>query len=113
MEVLALHNGTATVDADALDYTVYAKLRLNEIADASVTVELTGTGAAQRMQLKVTSPTVAVDVYAVRERLPGIDLGAGNGGGGDSGNDGDNWTPGTTDFLFGTESYTPNPNIVF
>ena len=113
MEVLALHNGTDAVDADAIDYTVYAKLRLNEITDVAVTVELTGTGAAQRMQLKVASPTISVDVYAVRERLPGIDLGAGNGGGAGGGNDDDNWTPGDKNFLFGSESYTPNANIVF
>ncbi|MET0462083.1 MAG: hypothetical protein ABW007_02980 [Chitinophagaceae bacterium] len=113
MEVLAMHNGTDTIDADAIDQTSYAKLKLGTLLGLVVSVELSGVGAAQRMQLKVASPTTSVDVYAVRERLPGIDLGTTQGGGAGAGNDDSNWTPGDTDFIFGSESYTPNPNIVF
>ena len=107
-EVLAVHNGDADTDADDVNYTAYAETAINEITDLAITVVLSGVGAAQRMQLKVTSPTVAVDVYAVRERLPGIDTNAP-----ESGGDNDSWTPGDPNIIFSSATYTPDPNIVF
>lgn len=106
MEVVALHNGTADVDADEVDVSAYATLRVGSLpTDLDVTVELVGTGTSQRMVLKVVSPTVAVDVFSVRERLPGLDV---------DGTDGiNNWTLADPNFYFGSQSYTPNPDIVF
>lgn len=104
IEVLAMHNGTDTVDADVIDYTSFAKLKIGMLADLQVSVELVGTGAAQRMQLRVSS-TDAVDVFAIRERIPGMDAGTGAGG------DANPWTPGDPNFIFGA-AYTPDPNIV-
>lgn len=110
MEVLAVHNGTTVADASEVDYTSYAKLKLGVLSNMLVDVDLSGAGAAQRMRLRVTSPDTSVDVYAVRERIPGVDAGTSGGG---TGSDGDNWTPGEPAFLFGAESYTPDPAIVF
>lgn len=105
-EVLALHNGTATADADSVDVTSYAKLQTgNGIAGLAISVDLVGTGASQRLELNVSSADFAVDVFAVRERLPGLDV--------DTTDGINNWVVADPNFYFGAQSYTADPSIVF
>lgn len=66
IEILAMHNGTTTVDATTVDYNQYAKLKLGTITGFAVTITLTGTGATQAMNLVVNSG-MAVDVRTIRE----------------------------------------------
>jgi hypothetical protein len=65
MKVFAHHNGTATLDADAIDDVVYSKLKLGAAFNHTVSVELNGTGASQKMQLKVAG-TAAISAKATR-----------------------------------------------
>ena len=67
-EIFALHNGSPAADADDIDFTNYAKLKTGTIAGLDIDVVLAGTGAAQTMDLQVTS-TGSVDVKAIREVL--------------------------------------------
>lgn len=66
VEILATHDGTGSADATATDYNVYAKLRMGSITGLSFSVDVSGTGAAQVMRLRVTS-TMSADVRATRE----------------------------------------------
>lgn len=66
VEILATHDGTTAADATDTDYNVYAKLRMGNITGLSFSVDVSGTGAAQVMRLRVTS-TMSVDVRATRE----------------------------------------------
>ena len=68
MEVLAIHNGTASSDASAKDETVYAKLKVGSNFNYTLSVVLSGVGAAQALQLKVASTEIGgVTVKAYRE----------------------------------------------
>ena len=66
VEVLAIHNGTAVADATAVDYTVYAKLKIGTLPGLTFVVNTSGTGVTQNMNLTVTA-TNAVDVAVIRE----------------------------------------------
>ena len=66
VEVLAVHNGTSSSDATGADYNVYAKLRMGVVTGLTFTVDVTGVGASQVLNLKVTS-SMSCDVKAVRE----------------------------------------------
>ncbi|MHA1806201.1 MAG: hypothetical protein ACTSX2_01340 [Candidatus Thorarchaeota archaeon] len=69
VEILGTHDGHingAGADATDTDYTVYAKLKMGNIVGLTFTVDVSGSGVAQVMNLKITS-TTAVDVRAVRE----------------------------------------------
>ncbi|MFA6198795.1 MAG: hypothetical protein WC679_00060 [Bacteroidales bacterium] len=68
VEINAIHDGKATADATTADYTVFSKLKLGEITGLTYSVELSGTGVSQSMQLKIAS-TTAVDVEAIRTIL--------------------------------------------
>jgi hypothetical protein len=65
-EIFALHDGEATGDATTVDFSKYAKLKTGNIAGLTVEIVLNGTGAAQTMDLQVTS-TSSVNVKAVRQ----------------------------------------------
>ena len=64
-EIFGVHNGSATSDATATDKSVYAKLKIGIYFNASVTIDLDGTGATQKMRLRV-SATNAVTFKARR-----------------------------------------------
>ena len=69
VEILSTHDGhnvSGGVDATQADDTQYAKLKVGNISGLSFIVDVSGVGAAQVMNLKVSS-TTAVDVRAVRE----------------------------------------------
>jgi hypothetical protein len=69
VEILATHDGHingAGADATDADHTTYAKLKMGAITGLTFTVDVSGSGVAQVMNLKVVS-TTAVDVRAVRE----------------------------------------------
>lgn len=68
-ELLAHHNGTVLADATIADAIVYGKLKTGLLLGLDVTVTITGIGAAQAMNLVVTS-TTAVDVVFTREPHP-------------------------------------------
>lgn len=66
MEVFAINDGTLAADATDVDFNRSSRLRLNgNITGDQVTVVLNGTGAAQTMDLVVTS-TDTVTVHATR-----------------------------------------------
>lgn len=70
MEVLAIHNGTASSDASSTDQTTYAKLKVGSTFNYTLSVALSGVGAAQAMQLKVASTEIGgVNVKAFREMV--------------------------------------------
>lgn len=66
VEILATHNGTAAADATDADFNVYAKLKMGSIPGLTFNVDVSGTGAAQTMRLRVTS-SLAIDIKAIRE----------------------------------------------
>lgn len=66
IEILALHDGTLTVDATNVDHTKYAKLKMGNITGLTINVDLTGAGALQKLRLRVGS-TMPVEVRSVRE----------------------------------------------
>lgn len=67
VEILATHDGSSSSDATDTDYTVYSKLRMGgNLQGLSFSVDVSGTGAAQVMRLRVSS-TASVDVRATRE----------------------------------------------
>lgn len=68
VEVLGTHDGTSAADATAADYNVYAKLRMGAITALQFSVDVSGTGAAQIMRLRVQS-TMSCDVRAIRETI--------------------------------------------
>ncbi len=68
VEILATHDGTSAADATQTDYNVYAKLRIGNLAGLQFSVDVSGTGSAQTMRLRVQS-TTAVDVKATRELI--------------------------------------------
>lgn len=61
----AVHNGTATIDADDTDETSYAKLKVGSPFSISASIVLSGSGATQTMALQV-SAGAAVTVRALR-----------------------------------------------
>lgn len=65
-EVFAQHNGHAVADATAADSTVYARLKNGANFNVQITVDVSGTGAAQQFRLRVASSTPGIDVNAVR-----------------------------------------------
>jgi len=68
VEVLATHDGHTTADATVTDYTVYSKLRIGTLSGLQFSVDVSGSGAAQTMRLRVSS-TTSVDVRATRELI--------------------------------------------
>lgn len=68
-EVWATHNGTPSADATQADDTVYAKLKIGADFNLTLSVDLSGTGAAQVMRLRAASTTAGVDVRVTRERV--------------------------------------------
>jgi flagellin-like hook-associated protein FlgL len=66
LKIVAVHNGDAAADANAVDWTEYARLDVgNTIAGLNFDVTVSGTGVGQTMNLRISS-TDAVDVSAVR-----------------------------------------------
>ena len=68
VEILSTHDGHANADATQTDFTVYSKLRIGTLSGLQFSVDVSGTGAAQTMRLRVSS-TTAVDVKATRELI--------------------------------------------
>lgn len=68
VEILGTHDGHSTADATQTDYTVYSKLRIGTLAGLQFSVDVSGSGAAQSMRLRVSS-TTSVDVRATRELI--------------------------------------------
>lgn len=69
MVIWATHDGHAGADANDADYAKYGIVKMGAaITGLSVVVTVSGTGAAQTMNIAVTS-TMAVDVRMVRENL--------------------------------------------
>jgi len=69
IEVFATHDGhnvSGGADATQADDTQYAKLKVGNLSGLDISIDVSGAGAAQVMNLKVVS-TDAVDVRAVRE----------------------------------------------
>ena len=66
VEVLATHDGHSSADATQTDYTVYSKLRIGNVQGLQFSVDVSGSGAAQVMRLRVQS-TTSCDVRAIRE----------------------------------------------
>ena len=64
-QVSAIHNGIGAGDATAVDYQLYAKLRLTNIPNDSIIADVSGAGAAQVMRLRVNLPN-NFDVRVVR-----------------------------------------------
>jgi hypothetical protein len=65
-EIYAVHDGTASADATAVDYAEYARLRSGaQISGLSFDVVLAGTAGTQTMGIEVTS-TASVDVRVIR-----------------------------------------------
>lgn len=65
-EIDAVHDGTPSSDAVDVDYTKYAKLKLNSnIAGLTIDVSLNGAAAAQVMRLTAAA-TAAIEVSAAR-----------------------------------------------
>lgn len=66
-EVFAGHNGHASADAIEVDDTIFARLKHGANFNRTISVVLTGTGAAQQMCLSVASTEPSgVNVYAKR-----------------------------------------------
>lgn len=59
VEVFAIHDGTAAADASNVDDTVYAKVKIGSGVNATISVDLNGTGAAQTMRLRVSASSAA------------------------------------------------------
>ena len=68
VEILATHNGTTASDATGADYSVYAKLRMGEVTGLTFSVDVSGSGAAQVLRLRVAS-TMSADVRVARELI--------------------------------------------
>lgn len=69
IEIMATHDGHNTsggTDATDTDFTSYAKLRMGIITGLSFIVDVSGSGAAQFINLKVSS-TLAADIKSIRE----------------------------------------------
>lgn len=66
IKVFATHNGTAAADATSTDSTVFGKLKLGSNFNASVSVDVNGTAAAQTMRLRVASTSAGVTFTAKR-----------------------------------------------
>jgi len=71
MKVSAMHNGTSSADATPTDDTVHTKRFFagNKVAGLTIVTDVSGTGAAQVMNLKVTT-TNASTVYFRRADTP-------------------------------------------
>jgi hypothetical protein len=54
-EVYATHDGTLLVDAVDTDETIYAKLKVGAAFNAVITTDVSGAGASQMMNLKVSA----------------------------------------------------------
>ena len=64
-EIFAAHDGHSGGDAANVDDTVYAKLKLGSMASPTISIELSGAGASQKIQLKVAN-SVATSFRAKR-----------------------------------------------
>jgi hypothetical protein len=64
-EVYAIHDGTLLVDAVNVDDNLYSKIKTGAAFNKVVSVDLSGTGASQVMQLKITA-SASVSVTATR-----------------------------------------------
>ena len=70
MEVVGLHNGTASADASGTpDQSVAFKLKQGSNFNLSITIDLNGTGAAQVMRVRAASTSAGVTVTARRIEL--------------------------------------------
>lgn len=68
-EILAIHNGTSSLDATSVDSNEYGIVNLGAaIAGLTISITLTGTGAAQAMNLSVSS-TDSVNITVARIKL--------------------------------------------
>lgn len=68
LEVRAIHNGTPTADATTTDDDVTHKLKTGTSFDATVAVDLNGTGVTQYMRLRIGA-TSAVSVKVARRTV--------------------------------------------
>lgn len=66
LEVVAVHDGTASADAVAVDNAISNKLKLNSVFNLSVSVDLSGIGVVQVMRLRAASTTAGVTITARR-----------------------------------------------
>lgn len=66
LEIIALHNGTAAADATTVDDAVSSKLKLGSVFNLTVSVDLNGTGASQKMRLRLASTSAGVTATARR-----------------------------------------------
>jgi len=69
-EVYAVHNGTDSADATGTDLTKYARLRIGNGFNVRVKVDLDGSGAAQKMRLRIS----ANNGITVRARRLGVNF---------------------------------------
>lgn len=65
LEIFAVHNGKAAADADDTDDAVGPKLKIGSAVGGVVSVDLDGTGATQKMRLRV-SAAAAVTFRSLR-----------------------------------------------
>lgn len=65
VEILAVHNGTPTVDATTTDYSIYSMLIVGSDIGLTFAITLTGTGASQNMNLSIASST-SVNVKVIK-----------------------------------------------
>lgn len=69
VKITAMHNGTTASDANEVEYNKYSIVQSGtEISGLTITVDQSGTGAAQVMNLKVAAAG-DVDVASVRETI--------------------------------------------
>lgn len=73
VELYVGHNGHAGADANAIDKTVYAKLKIGTNFDVNYTVAISGVGAAQVMTVSVVaSAAVSVRAHYTRIKAQGL-----------------------------------------
>jgi len=68
-KIRALHNGTAAADATTIDDSTYGVIKLGANFNATVSVDLNGTGAGQVMRLRVASTSAGATFTARRYLL--------------------------------------------
>ena len=70
-KIMALHNGTASADANDTDDTVFAKTKLGGGFNTVVAVDLNGAAGSQVMRLRVSSSSGGVTFSARRTNITG------------------------------------------
>lgn len=68
-EVHATHDGTAAGDATTVDYQIFGQLEITPVAGLNNTVDLSGTGAAQKLRLLISCDNTS-DVSITRKEVP-------------------------------------------